>query len=436
MTVNRRKRRLLIALLTGGLLLLSGGIWLYRWKNPRVAAGFRAPEGTELLLVINTHRFIEDALLNGLKIKGDTGLIRSKIRQSGVDISSPFWVFASNSRNFAGACLPIQDAKKLRTFLKEALGLSEMQQEPGRWTGASMQALIAGDMLYLYLRGYAAPADGQPLQTGHGGYLEAGLSDTLFRGVVAGHHPVFSSLTANKDVRFTATGSADMLQLQFNRPVGGQPHIDTSAAVAFSLPQALLTALPGSRAGMLRHVYRQGLDTSGIWSDNGNFSLRIGRTVKTIKTRIVTYGYDEEFNRKEFVSYREKNVPDAEIAWQPETDAWYRRSSSDSQSALFKARSIFAYPVIFTAGGKLMTAGKNNKTGLQRAVPGMLHIHIPGVKQAVATFNFPKIIPEGLWLHQADWVNTPQGSVFTIQMRSGDKRPAWMKLLEDLRHLK
>lgn len=418
-------------------LLVAAGIYWYRWKNPKAAAGFRVPEGTEVLAVLNSHRAIEDALGYGLKIKGDSGMLRSKIRESGIQWTEPFWIFGSWSQRSAGAAFKISDAQKLRNFLSQTLGLRETAKNSGLWEGNDLYVQISDELVYVSLKKRATWAPEGSADPAYLKNLQAPLGDTLIRGVILpGCRPAAALFAQFGDyVSFHAESRSDALLLHFARPLRGAATLDTGLALHLHGPQALLSADPAWPRRFLSMLKKQGLDTTGIRNAAGTLSAAVGKGHRVVKTRIISYGYDEEFNRVETVKIQSKNLPDFSMSWSCAGDRWYTLTRSDSQHTDRKSLNLFGWPCRVyheQSTCRVETAGDNGRRSEADNGPaGTLWLDLHALHKVFHSSNLPWPGPKPANLHNVMFSNTPGGSRLRFGFAGHGNMPAWLALARE-----
>lgn len=421
-------------LITGLLVLLvAAAVWYFTvWRNPKAAEGFIAPRGCDVIAVVNTHKLAEDALLYGFEGFKDSQSGRKLLSNSGIDYLQPFWVFASLTDTMAGAALKISDRKKLYDFLSGTLSATPVDKEKTRWQAGKIKLLINGELLYVFLRGSGEPAkEIQPLQQKYQKWLNAGLGDTIMRAV-------FDAGKYKSGVGFFAlTGDENMLRGRFKGFALPKCSIDTTADVSGCIPQHLLNLVPGySKA--LGIIKKQGLDTSGLFAEDGLFKFRLGGR-RNIEQTIVTYEFDDEFNRVEKRTVRSKAVPNIWLQWNARGNNWIKSEPKDSvrenDELIRIGKSLFGLPVLISYEDNnvsLSTRGKGDGKVIRADVPGLLWANKNTTQKLASELGYPWPLKDNSIVTKISMLLYSSDLEIVVYTNSKSKKPSWMALLQEV----
>lgn len=435
------KRRPWLKYLIAGaaLCIIAAGTLMYlRWKNPKAVTGFIAPDGCDVIAVVNTHRFAEDVLLYGFKTVKDSQSIRKLYENTGVDMIQPFWVFGSSADTFAGAALKIGNRQKLDIFITQTLSARQVSDDKQHWTDGKKHFYIANDLVYVYFNGFRKPAAvPSALQTQYSNWFYSGLQDTLMRAAFSEGN----SLTRKMGLPSEA---GQLVVVNINNKlictVKGIKlpacNIDTSAELSACFPQAWLTKSPvfGKVLGFIK---KQDLDTQQLWANEGLLKLRLGGT-RTISRSIVTYEFDEEFNRVEKRSVTSKTIPNIWLQWNVAGTKWLAREPADSikrtDEAIRLSKSVFGLPCLLSVEENVLslsTKGKSDGKVVKSATPGLLWCNMGAAQNLSKTLSWPwpwkektEISSFGILLHN-------NNLDFVIETKASNKKPAWLLLAEE-----
>lgn len=421
-------------LITGLLVLLvAAAVWYFTvWRNPKAAKGFMAPPGCEIIAVVNTHKLAEDVLLYGFEGFKDSQSSRKMLSNSGVDYLQPFWLFASLTDTMAGAAFKISDRKKLTDFLSGTLSATSADKAKTQWKAGKIRILISEELVYIFMLGSGEPAkEMQPLQLKYQNWLNTGLGDTMMRAVVdAGKFRLGTG-------SFTLTGDENMMRCMFKGFALPQCSIDSSADVSGCIPQHLLKFIP-LHSKALSMIKKQGLDTNGLFADDGLFKFRLGGR-RNIEQTIVTYEFDDEFNRVEKRTVRSKSIPNIWLQWNARNNNWIKSEPKDSvrenEQLTRIGKSLFGLPVLISYeenNVSLSTRGKGDGKVIRADVPGLLWVNKNSTQKLASELGYPWPLKEKSAVSKVSMLLSDKDLELTIYTNSTDGRPAWMALFQEV----
>jgi hypothetical protein len=196
------------------------------------------------------------------------------------------------------------------------------------------------------------PAASHPLYNKNRNMLESAFDGEWFKGVMNAENmgEPFNWAETQGDMTFRfiiPEENNHKAYLWFSRVYFGESMGSwDNDIVGFSIPSKWWKKSHWLSDGAKRVAMANGLDSSGLFTGDGPFSFHYtGETI--IYKSVISYDFDEEFNRVATVKLIAESIPDISLSLPLADEAYWKHIKSDSstKNLSVKYSSLFGYPV-------------------------------------------------------------------------------------------
>ena len=290
------------------------------------------PQHTEVLVAVNTHSLIEEVLKHRKLFPADSGMFSQLKKESGIDFVQPFLIAASVKKHFAAFILNVSDSVKLKQYIAQISHAGKMPFH--LWQQSGKCYLTVGESVNLI------PADSVGLYQKNHEYLESEFQQEWFKGCATesmfAAMPGFPKTTGT--VRFynrlseteSHTGAFELNIENIVVPeVTEIPDSDSLQGIALSIPGFLIGKNPLMKKTVSQLLMAGGVDSTGLFGIAGDLQFRC-EALKTIPEQIISYEFDDEFNKIKKVKTNLISVPDIHVSVPARGSFWFDRLKADS----------------------------------------------------------------------------------------------------------